>query len=85
VAIASAVLRAARLQIVGSGQGSLPTRDIPAELPNISAEIATGAFHIDARPVPLTATHNGSSSHPSSSRRPRMRPWPAQCAGHGSG
>ncbi len=31
--IPSAALRAARLQIVGSGQGSVPTRDILAELP----------------------------------------------------
>ena len=31
-AIPSAALRAARLQIVGSGQGSVPTRDILAEL-----------------------------------------------------
>jgi NADPH:quinone reductase-like Zn-dependent oxidoreductase len=52
-AIPSAALRAARLQIVGSGQGSVPTRDILAELPAIAAEIAGGAFHIDARAVLL--------------------------------
>jgi len=52
-AIPAAALRAARLQIVGSGQGSVPTRDILAELPAIAAEIATGAFHIDARSMPL--------------------------------
>ena len=52
-AIPSAALRAARLQIVGSGQGSVPTRDILAELPAIAAEIAGGVFRIDARPVPL--------------------------------
>ena len=38
-AIPSAALRAARLQIVGSGQGSVPTRDILAELPAIAAQI----------------------------------------------
>ncbi len=52
-AIPSEALRAARLQIVGSGQGSVPTRDILAELPAMVAEIAGGTFHIDARAVPL--------------------------------
>ncbi len=52
-AIPSAALRAARLQIVGSGQGSVPTRDIVAELPALAAAIADGAFRIDARPVAL--------------------------------
>jgi NADPH:quinone reductase-like Zn-dependent oxidoreductase len=64
-AIPSAALRAARLQIVGSGQGSVPTRDILAELPAIAAEIATGAFRIDVRPVPLadvTAAWNDTGS-----------------------
>lgn len=53
-AIPSAALRAARLQIVGSGQGSVPTRDILAELPALTAEITNGTFRIDACPVPLT-------------------------------
>jgi NADPH:quinone reductase-like Zn-dependent oxidoreductase len=52
-AIPSAALRAARLQIVGSGQGSVPARDFVAELPGLAAEISSGAFQIDARPVPL--------------------------------
>jgi NADPH:quinone reductase-like Zn-dependent oxidoreductase len=52
-AIPSAALRAVRLQIVGSGQGSVPTRDILAELPALAAEITSGALRIDARAVPL--------------------------------
>jgi NADPH:quinone reductase-like Zn-dependent oxidoreductase len=52
-AIGSAALRATRLQIIGSGQGSVPTRDILAELPALAAEITTGAFRIDARTVAL--------------------------------
>jgi NADPH:quinone reductase-like Zn-dependent oxidoreductase len=52
-AIPSAALRAARLQIVGSGQGSVPARDILAELPGLAAEITSGSFRIDARQVPL--------------------------------
>ncbi|WAC91813.1 quinone oxidoreductase family protein [Mycobacterium sp. Aquia_213] len=51
--IFSAALRAVRLQIVGSGQGSVPTRDILAELPAIAAEISSGGFELDARVVRL--------------------------------
>jgi NADPH:quinone reductase-like Zn-dependent oxidoreductase len=52
-AVPSAALRAARLQIVGSGQGSVPTRDIVAELPDLVAEITNGTFHVAPRAVPL--------------------------------
>jgi NADPH:quinone reductase-like Zn-dependent oxidoreductase len=51
--IVSAALRAVRLQIVGSGQGSVPTRDILTELPAIATEISSGSFELDARAVPL--------------------------------
>lgn len=51
--IPSAALRAACLQLVGSGQGSVPTRDILAELPALATEIAAGTFTVDARPMPL--------------------------------
>jgi NADPH:quinone reductase-like Zn-dependent oxidoreductase len=56
--IPSAVLRAARLTIVGSGQGSVPTSDIVAELPALAAEIGSGTFTIDARAVPLADVEN---------------------------
>jgi NADPH:quinone reductase-like Zn-dependent oxidoreductase len=52
--IPSAALRAARLLIVGSGQGSVSTREILAELPALAQEITNEAFDIDARPTPLT-------------------------------
>ena len=52
--IPSAALRAARLQIVGSGQGSVSTREILAELPALAQQITNGTFAIDARPTPLT-------------------------------
>jgi NADPH:quinone reductase-like Zn-dependent oxidoreductase len=51
--ILSAALRAIRLDIVGSGQGSVPTRDILNELPQLAAEINAGTFAVDARPVRL--------------------------------
>ena len=53
-AIPSAALRALPLQIVGSGQGSVPAADIVAELPALVHEIASGALRIDARAVPLS-------------------------------
>jgi hypothetical protein len=52
-AIPSAALRALPLQIVGSGQGSVSTAGILAELPALVAEIASGALCIDVRAVPL--------------------------------
>jgi NADPH:quinone reductase-like Zn-dependent oxidoreductase len=52
-AIPSAALRAARLQIVGSGQGSVGTREILAELPALAREITGGSLDINARPRPL--------------------------------
>ena len=51
--IPSAALRAARLAIVGSGQGSVSTRAIVAELPALADAISSGAFEIDPDPVPL--------------------------------
>jgi len=52
-AIPSAALRALPLQIVGSGQGSVSTAGILAELPDLVDEIGSGALRIDARAVPL--------------------------------
>jgi NADPH:quinone reductase-like Zn-dependent oxidoreductase len=51
--IPSAALRAARLQIVGSGQGSVGPREYVAELPALAQAIASGALDVDARAVPL--------------------------------
>jgi len=53
-AIPSAALRSARLQIVGSGIGSVPGRDFVTELPELASAIASGAFDIRARAVPLS-------------------------------
>jgi NADPH:quinone reductase-like Zn-dependent oxidoreductase len=51
--IPSAALRAARLQIVGSGQGSVSSREIVAELGSLAEEITRGSITVDARAVPL--------------------------------
>jgi NADPH:quinone reductase-like Zn-dependent oxidoreductase len=49
----SAALRAANLAVVGSGQGSVSTADILAELPALARQITAGAFTVNARAVPL--------------------------------
>ncbi|GAB3912967.1 NADPH:quinone reductase [Microlunatus endophyticus] len=52
-AIPSAALRATRLQLVGSGQGSVSTREIVAELVELATAVTSQAFTIGARAVPL--------------------------------
>jgi len=52
-AIPSAALRAARLTIVGSGQGSVSAREYLAELPALAETITAGSFDVAARAVPL--------------------------------
>jgi NADPH:quinone reductase-like Zn-dependent oxidoreductase len=52
-AIPSAALRATRLQLVGSGQGSVSTGDILAELPELATAISAGAFTVAPRVVAL--------------------------------
>jgi NADPH:quinone reductase-like Zn-dependent oxidoreductase len=47
-------LRAARLQLVGSGQGSVSTRAIVGELSALAAHLGTSDYAIDARPTPLS-------------------------------
>lgn len=49
----SAALRATRLQIVGSGQGSVSNSAILAELPDLAERISAGTFAIDAHAVAL--------------------------------
>jgi NADPH:quinone reductase-like Zn-dependent oxidoreductase len=57
-AIPSAALRAARLQILGSGQGSVPTGDFLTELPELARQITGGAFTLDTRAIPLAQIEN---------------------------
>ncbi|MBV9119502.1 MAG: zinc-binding alcohol dehydrogenase family protein, partial [Chloroflexi bacterium] len=51
--IPSAALRAARLDIVGSGQGSVSTEEIVAELPSLVKAIASRSLTVDAQEFPL--------------------------------
>jgi len=68
-AIPSAALRAAALSIVGSGQGSVSTRDILAELPGIAEAIISGRLEIDARAVPLADVEQAWSDAPRTEHR----------------
>jgi hypothetical protein len=56
--IPSAALRSARLQIVGSGIGSVPGRDFVKEIPKlaeaVAEAVAEGTFDVRARAVPLS-------------------------------
>ena len=52
--IPSAALRAANLQIVGSGQGSVAAADILAELPELAIRISDGTVTVDAVGLPLS-------------------------------
>ncbi|WIX77452.1 zinc-binding alcohol dehydrogenase family protein [Amycolatopsis carbonis] len=53
VTLPSALLRAANLRIMGSGQGSLTTAGIVAELPALLDELAAGTFGTAAKAIPL--------------------------------
>lgn len=53
ITLPSAWLRAVRVQLVGSGQGSVSARDIVGELPALAGEISAGTYAIDAVAVPL--------------------------------
>ncbi|WP_436531838.1 quinone oxidoreductase family protein [Actinoplanes sp. HUAS TT8] len=51
--VPSVALRAARLQIIGSGIGSVTSRDFLAELPELAAALAAGTLQVQSRAVPL--------------------------------
>ena len=53
MALPSAALRSTNLRIMGSGQGSVTTAGILAELPALAAQISAGAFSLDVQAVPL--------------------------------
>lgn len=67
--VPSAALRSARLQIVGSGLGSVPARDIVAELPAIAAAAGEGAFDLSPRVVPLADVEHAWTQTPGPGER----------------
>jgi NADPH:quinone reductase-like Zn-dependent oxidoreductase len=68
-AIPAAALRSARLQIVGSGIGSVPGRDFVKELPKLAEAVAKGAFDVRARAIPLAEVEDVWTSTAGSSDR----------------
>ncbi len=54
IELRSAWLRAARIEILGSGQGSVPTSAVVTELTPLAAEISAGAFAVSPVPTPLS-------------------------------
>lgn len=53
ITLPSALLRGAALQLTGSGQGSVSTAGILAELPALAAHITSGRLAVTPVPVPL--------------------------------
>ncbi|MEU6173964.1 zinc-binding alcohol dehydrogenase family protein [Streptantibioticus parmotrematis] len=53
ITLPSALLRAANLSLMGSGQGSLTTAGIVAELPSLAEQITSGALTVNPVAVPL--------------------------------
>lgn len=53
ITLPSFLLRAGNLNIMGSGQGSVTTAGIVAELPSLAREIGSGALAVNPLPLPL--------------------------------
>jgi NADPH:quinone reductase-like Zn-dependent oxidoreductase len=67
--IPSAALRSARLEVVGSGIGSVPGRDFIKELPKLASAVAGGGFDVRARAVPLAGVEQAwTQTHGSADR-----------------
>jgi NADPH:quinone reductase-like Zn-dependent oxidoreductase len=69
IALPSAALRAANLQVMGSGQRSVTTRGIVEELPALAREIDAGTFAVDAEPVPLAEVESAWTAPVATGRR----------------
>jgi NADPH:quinone reductase-like Zn-dependent oxidoreductase len=73
--IPSAALRSARLEIVGSGQGSVSAHDIVAELAELAEQITAGTFQAKARAVALSDVEQAWTT-PSTEERIVITPQP---------
>jgi NADPH:quinone reductase-like Zn-dependent oxidoreductase len=74
IALPSYLLRAANLTVMGSGQGSLTTAGILAELPSLVEEIASGTLAVDPLPVPLDQVEQAWTTPPVPGRRVVITP-----------
>jgi NADPH:quinone reductase-like Zn-dependent oxidoreductase len=55
MALPSVALRSANVRVMGSGQGSVSTRDIVGELPRLVDELVARRLVIDTKSVPLAS------------------------------
>lgn len=65
----SAAFRAARLDLVGSGIGSVTPAEFAAELPAIAEAVSRGEFDIDVRAVPLSTVSSAWGGDPGGAER----------------
>jgi NADPH:quinone reductase-like Zn-dependent oxidoreductase len=61
-------LRSSRLQLIGSGQGSLSGAEMASEIPAVAAEIARGTFAVEPDPITLRDVERA-WSRPADSRK----------------
>ena len=73
-AVPSAALRATRLQIVGSGQGSVSPADILAELPGLAELLSNDTLHVKVRTVGLADVESAWSLQPADGARVVVTP-----------
>ncbi|MGV9703320.1 quinone oxidoreductase family protein [Streptomyces sp. NPDC003483] len=69
ISLPSAFLRAGNLNLLGSGQGSVGTHAILAELPTLAQEISTGALTGESVAMPLRQVDEAWGMHVSPSQR----------------
>jgi NADPH:quinone reductase-like Zn-dependent oxidoreductase len=69
ISLPSAWLRAGNLNLLGSGQGSVGTRAILAELPALAHAISTGALAVASVPIPLWHVEEAWKMHISPGQR----------------
>ena len=62
MALPSVALRSTNLRVMGSGQGSVPTSDIVAELPRLVEELCAGNITVEPLRIPLSAVESTWSS-----------------------
>jgi NADPH:quinone reductase-like Zn-dependent oxidoreductase len=68
-ALPSVALRSHNLIVMGSGQGSVSTADIAAEIPSIMTELVAGTLTIDALPIPLRSVESAWAAPESANQR----------------
>ncbi|MGW3630513.1 quinone oxidoreductase family protein [Streptomyces sp. NPDC005122] len=74
ITLPSALLRAANLNLMGSGQGSVTTAGILAELPSLAREITSGTLAVAPLPLPLSEVERAWTAPTAPGRRVVLTP-----------